>query len=88
MRKFSPAEKMRPNWDKNHRIAVDEIGSILERLPELLGQETKRIPVIFDKVPSRLLMVDGIEPETLGFSLGRNMRRGKICFSHHKLLYF
>jgi len=57
-------------WVRLVEDAQAEIEVTREGLPEELRVRAKDIPVAFEHLPSRALMRDGIEPDTMGLFVG------------------
>ena len=57
-------------WTVCLRIAEAEVGSVIGSLPEKLAEEARALPVVFEPVPGRDLVADGLEPDTLGLFVG------------------
>jgi len=58
------------NWEKLYAIALSEVETMIESLPEPLRERAERLPVIFERHPSVELRADGIEADTLGLFIG------------------
>ena len=51
-------------------IAAAEVEATLAALPAPLREQARKLPVTLERVPSRELVADGIEPDTLGLFNG------------------
>jgi len=49
---------------------TDEVAAVLQALPQDVKRRAEAVPIVFEKRPSRLLIADGIEEDTLGLFLG------------------
>ncbi len=58
------------DWENLCAIAAEEVGLTVKKLPELLSERTKKLPVAFERRPNEDLRADGIEPDTLGLFIG------------------
>lgn len=67
-----PAEEwaMRACWDKLKQLALAEVEATLAALPAPLRERARQLPVTFERVPSRALVVEGIAPDILGLFNG------------------
>jgi predicted Zn-dependent protease with MMP-like domain len=61
---------MTTDWNKLLDLAQTEIEATLERLPEPLREQARKLPVTFDRRPNTGLQADGIEGDTLGLFTG------------------
>ncbi len=59
-----------PNWNRLADLAQEEVEAVLAELPEPLRAEARKLPVTFERRPSRALQADGIAPDTLGLFCG------------------
>lgn len=57
-------------WTTCLRIAEAEVGLVIASLPEQLAEEARALPIVFEPVPGRDLVADGLEPDTLGLFVG------------------
>lgn len=58
------------DWNRLQQLAEKEIAATLSELPEPLREQAGRLPVALEKIPSKELQADGIEPDTLGLFTG------------------
>lgn len=58
------------NWKKLQAIASAEVETILAALPKPLQKEARKLPITFERRPTRAMVADGIEPDTLGLFVG------------------
>jgi len=49
---------------------ADEVAAVLQALPQDVKRRAEAVPIVFEKRPSRLLVADGIEEDTLGLFVG------------------
>lgn len=49
---------------------TDEVAAVLEALPGDVKRRAEAVPIVFEKRPSRALVADGVEADTLGFFMG------------------
>lgn len=63
---------MKPNlnWQRLLSLAEGEVAEVLRALPAALRKEAERVTVIYEHKPSRRLIADGIEEDTLGLFVG------------------
>ena len=61
---------MSGDWSTLVAVAESEVQHILRALPGNLRIEAQRLPVTFERRPTRELEEDGIEPDTLGLFVG------------------
>lgn len=57
-------------WNRWVRVAEGEVARTMGRLPRRLRAEASALPVTFERRPSRALVDDGIEPDTMGLFVG------------------
>ncbi|MCX8092227.1 MAG: metallopeptidase family protein [Verrucomicrobiae bacterium] len=60
-------------WSKLKQLALGEIEATLAALPAPLRERAQKLPVTFERVPSRALQADGVAPDTLGLFIGPEM---------------
>ena len=53
-------------------IARSEVEATLESLPRPVRERAELIPVMYESVPSRQLVRDGVEPDILGLFVGES----------------
>jgi len=58
------------DWITLQDLAQTEIEATLEGLPESLGEQARKLPVTFERMPNAGLQADGIKPDTLGLFTG------------------
>jgi predicted Zn-dependent protease with MMP-like domain len=61
---------VKADWKHLQELALAEIEATLAALPKPLGEQARRLPVTFEKVPNTGLQADGIEADTLGLFTG------------------
>jgi len=54
-------------------VGADEIAAVLQTLPKDVKRRAEAVPIVFEKRPSRLLIADGIDDDTLGLFLGPSL---------------
>ena len=57
-------------WEQWLAIAQAEVRQTIASLPEDLRNPAAALPVIYERIPRRDLVRDGIEPDTLGLFVG------------------
>ena len=55
---------------KLEALAAAEVEATLTALPLPLQEQARKLPILFDRQPSRELQAEGIEPDTLGLFTG------------------
>ena len=58
------------NWARLQELAREEVTGTIAELPDDLRPRAAALPVSYERVPSRAIMEDGIEPDTLGLFVG------------------
>jgi predicted Zn-dependent protease with MMP-like domain len=58
------------DWEKLCAVALSEVETTLESLPEPLRLRAEKLPVIFERQPNAELQADGIEADVLGLFTG------------------
>lgn len=61
---------MRPDWQKLHDLAREEMEAILAALPAPLCERAQPLPVTCQRRPNAAQRRDGIESDTLGLFVG------------------
>lgn len=61
---------MSADWKRLCSVALAEVEATLAELPAPLREQARKLPVTFEPRPSRDLVADGIEPDTLGLFVG------------------
>jgi len=61
---------VKADWKHLQELALAEIEATLEALPKPLREQSRKLPVTFEKVPNAGLQADGIEVDTLGLFTG------------------
>ncbi|MBU4212952.1 MAG: metallopeptidase family protein [Kiritimatiellae bacterium] len=61
---------MTPMWKWMLAVGADEVAAVLQALPQDVKRRAEAVPIVFEKRPSRALVADGIEEDTLGLFLG------------------
>jgi len=51
-------------------VGADEVAAVLQALPQDVKRRAEAVPIVFENRPSRLLVADGIEEDTLGLFVG------------------
>jgi len=51
-------------------VGADEVAAVLQALPQDVKRRAEAVPIVFEKKPSRALIADGIEADTLGLFMG------------------
>ena len=51
-------------------VGADEVAAVLPALPPDVKCRAETVPIVFEKRPSRELIADGIEEDTLGLFVG------------------
>ena len=57
-------------WQELQRVAQEETDRLLRELPRPIRTQLENIPVIFEKIPRRDLVVDGLDPDLMGLFVG------------------
>ncbi len=68
---------MTPSAHQFRRLLVaaeQEVLRTLRALPAQLRDKARRVPVLYERIPSPDLGADGIEPDTLGLFVGETFR--------------
>ena len=60
------------DWDRWVAMAAKEVAATIQGLPESLRGSASQLPVVYEPKPSRALLEDGIDPDTLGLFVGPN----------------
>lgn len=61
---------MSADWKKLNALASAQVEATLAGLPVPLREQAQKLPVTFERQPSRDFVADGIEPDTLGLFVG------------------
>jgi predicted Zn-dependent protease with MMP-like domain len=61
---------MSADWKQLQALALDAVETTLAELPAPLREQARRLPITMERHPSRDLVADGIEPDTLGLFVG------------------
>ncbi|MDW7979546.1 MAG: metallopeptidase family protein [Verrucomicrobiales bacterium] len=64
------AQQMAANLKKLRALAAEEVEATLAALPAPLQKAARKLPITFERRPSRTMIADGVEPDTLGLFLG------------------
>lgn len=51
-------------------VGADEVAAVLRALPQDVKLRAEAVPIVFEKCPSRALVAEGIEEDTLGLFMG------------------
>lgn len=57
-------------WERALELARSEVARVVTDLPEDLQARAAALPVSYERTPSREIIEDGIEPDTLGLFVG------------------
>lgn len=68
---------MADNWSRLLSLAQEEVSTTLHELPPELRARASPLPVVYERVPGRELLADGIEPDTLGLFVGEAFPDGE-----------
>jgi predicted Zn-dependent protease with MMP-like domain len=69
------------NWKRLLELAQAEVAQTIAELPADLRSRAVTLPVTYEPAPSRALIDDGIEPDTLGLFVG-----GEFAHEHEVLM--
>ena len=58
------------NWPRLVELARTEVAETIAELPDDLRPRAAALPVSYERIPSRAIVEDGIEPDTLGLFVG------------------
>ena len=58
------------SWERLLELARTEVAQTIADLPHDLRPRTAALPVSYERVPSRAIVADGIESDTLGLFVG------------------
>lgn len=58
------------SWPRSLELAREEVRTTVASLPDDLRPRAAALPVTYERVPSRAIRDDGIEPDTLGLFVG------------------
>ena len=58
------------SWARLQELACAEVAETVAELPDALRPRAAALPVSYERVPSRAIVEDGIEPDTLGLFVG------------------
>lgn len=72
---------MTGRWTQLVELAQAEVNATLGALPPDLQQRATALPVVYEPVPSRALVRDGLDPDTLGLFVGPDFAE-----EHHGVL--
>ena len=61
---------MTPMWKWMLAAGADEVTAVLQALPQDVKCRAEAVPIVFEKQPSRALIAEGIEEDTLGLFMG------------------
>ena len=61
---------MTEHWERLRSLALDEVASTLDELPEPLRERARTVPVTLEQIPNAGLQADGIAADTLGLFVG------------------
>jgi predicted Zn-dependent protease with MMP-like domain len=79
---------MKMDWERSCALATEEIEMILADLPETLREQVEKLPIIFERMPSEALQIEGIKVDTLGLFTGPEfMEEGHIPMSPQIILF-
>jgi predicted Zn-dependent protease with MMP-like domain len=57
-------------WKWMLDVGADEVAAVLKALPRDVKLRAEAVPIVFEKRPTKALIADGIEADTLGLFLG------------------
>ena len=57
-------------WNRLQALAEEEAKRLLRDLPAVVRRQVEDVPVIFERVPSRALLEDGLDADLLGLFVG------------------
>jgi predicted Zn-dependent protease with MMP-like domain len=58
------------NWARLLELARAEVARTIAELPDDLRPRAAALPVTYERLPNRDLVLDGVEPDTLGLFVG------------------
>lgn len=58
------------NWPRLLELAREEVAATIAELPDDLRPRAAALPVSYERLPSRAVIDDGVEPDTLGLFVG------------------
>jgi len=61
---------MERSWEELLTLAQAEVAATIAALPADLKSRAAALPVTYERVPSRALVADGLEPDILGLFVG------------------
>ena len=61
---------MNADWERLRAVATEEIEGTLMGLPAPLREPAAKLPVTFERQPSKEFQAEGIGPDTLGLFVG------------------
>lgn len=79
---------MKTDWKKLQKLAMEEIEATLAELPKPLREQTRKLPVTFERVPNAGLQADGIEADTLGLFTGSEFADGGATVLPPQIILF
>lgn len=57
-------------WNRLQTLADEEVKGLLRELPEAISSQVVGIPIVFERIPSRALVEDGLDADLLGLFVG------------------
>lgn len=57
-------------WNRLQSVADEEAKRLLRELPAAIRRQIEDVPVVFERVPGRALVEDGLDPDLLGLFVG------------------
>lgn len=57
-------------WRELETVADEEVKRLIRELPPAVRSQVSDIPIVFEKVPARDLVRDGLDPDLLGLFVG------------------
>ena len=57
-------------WERLVELARAEVAETIAALPADLRNPAAMLPIVYERLPSDVLITDGIEPDTLGLFIG------------------
>lgn len=64
------ATNIMAKWSELLRTAQSEVEKTLSELPVALRSAASELPVVYERIPSEVLIADGLDPDLLGLFVG------------------
>ncbi|NBV22629.1 MAG: metallopeptidase family protein [Proteobacteria bacterium] len=61
---------MDDNWSETLALAETEVRGTVDALPDELRVRARKLPVVYERVPSDEMLDDVVQPDTLGLFVG------------------